>query len=415
MLEVVPFSRSPRILGIVQAGGQGSRMEVLTRERAKPALPFAGSYRLIDFALSNLGNSSIPDVWVSVQYQAGSLDTHLSGGRPWDLDRSRGGYRRLVPEEGHVGTVEGFSTGNADDLYRISDDISAVDPDVVVVTSADHVFRLDLRAVIAEHLRREADCTIVTAQVSKKNAKHKAVVTVGKDDLVSRLDYKPSSPSSGVVATEIFIYDAAALVSELDALRRDLSVTDPGLDDGLGDFGEQLLPRLIDKGKTYAYALEGYWRDLGRPSEYLVAHRDLVRGKIDVFDDPNWPMLTRFPELPPAALRPGSAVEDAMITAGCEISGTVRRSVLGASCVVEAGAVVEDCVLMDGVVVRAGAQVRTAIVDDACEIGAKARIGELVDRWPPTDDDLILIGKECVIGAGAQLEPGARMEPGSQT
>ena len=177
MPSVVPVAQTARILAIVQAGGQGSRMDVLTRERAKPALPFAGSYQLVDFALSNLAHSGIPDVWVSVQYQAGSLDEHLAGGRPWDLDRTRGGYRRLVPEEGDADSLGGFSTGNADNLMRIADDIASVAPDVVVVTSADHIFRLDLRAVIDEHLRRGAEATIVTSEVSLEEARHKAATS----------------------------------------------------------------------------------------------------------------------------------------------------------------------------------------------------------------------------------------------
>ena len=169
--QVVPNARTPRILAIVQAGGKGSRMDVLTRERAKPALPFGGSYQLIDFALSNLAHSGIPDVWVSVQYQAASLDRHLSGGRPWDLDRTRGGYRRLVPEEGDTSSLEGFSTGNADDLMRMADDIAASRADIVVVTSADHVFRLDVRSVIEEHLAHGAECTLVTTNVARAEAR----------------------------------------------------------------------------------------------------------------------------------------------------------------------------------------------------------------------------------------------------
>ena len=184
MSSVVPLSRIPKIVGVVQAGGQGSRMDVLTRERAKPALPFAGSYQLVDFALSNFGNSGIPDVWVSVQYEASSLDRHLAGGRPWDLDRTRGGYRRLVPEEGQASGSEGFSTGNADDLLKIGAQLREAGAEVVVVTSADQVYRLDMRAVVAQHLERGSEATIVTVEVPLAQAKHKTVVDVGRDGVV---------------------------------------------------------------------------------------------------------------------------------------------------------------------------------------------------------------------------------------
>jgi glucose-1-phosphate adenylyltransferase len=407
-----PFAAPPHILGIVQAGGQGSRMDVLTRERAKPAIPFAGSYQLIDFALSSLSNSGIPNVWVSVQFEASSLDRHLAGGRPWDLDRTRGGYRRLVPEEGRTRSVEGFSSGNVDDLLRISPQISDLGPDVVVVMSADQVFRLDVRQVVAQHLTKGSEVTVVTADVAKTEAKHKTLVDVGRDGEVTGLTEKPSTPEHGTVAAEIFVYDREALLHELDRLRHERAQEEPGLPDGLGDFTE-LVERFVERGTAHAFAIEGYWRDLGRPSAYLAAHRELLRGKVDVFDDRAWPILSRFPELPPAMVHEGAVVEDALLTPGVVVRGTVRRSVLGPGCVVEAGAVVEDCVLMDDVVVRADAELSAAVVDHRCEIAKGAKVGSSPKRWPPTDSGVVLVGRESVIGKGAVVEAGARLEPGT--
>ncbi|GAA1793008.1 glucose-1-phosphate adenylyltransferase family protein [Nostocoides veronense] len=388
-------------------------MDVLTRERAKPALPFAGSYQLIDFALSNLANSGIPDVWVSVQYQAASLDEHLASGRPWDLDRTRGGYRRLVPEEGDSSGLEGFSTGNADDLMRMADDIAAAAPDVVVVTSADHIFRLDVRSVIEAHLSRRAECTVVTTEVSLAEAKHKAVVRMGRGRRVAGIDYKPSVAASGRIATEIFVYDAPTLLRELDALRRDRAAVDPGLEEGLGDFGEHLLPRLVARGRTDAYALEGYWKDLGRPSAYLAAHRDLLRGRVDVFDDPRWPILTRFPELPPARVGASGSVDDSLLSPGVVVDGMVRGSVLGPGCVIEAGARVEDCVLMAGVRVESGAVVAGSVLDQRVVIEADAVVGAVPRRWPPSESAVTLCGADSRIRRGTTVPAGARLEPGS--
>ena len=230
------------VLAVVQAGGQGSRMDVLTRERAKPALPFAGAYRLVDVVLSSLAHSGIAEVWLSVQYQAGSLDPHVSGGRPWDLDRTRGGFRRFVPEEGAGGGVEeGFAHGNADDLLRMRDQIERSGAGVVVVASADHVVALDLREVLDEHLGTGADCTLVTTEVTRTEARHNVVVHVADDGEVTGLDVKPSSPSATTVATEIFVYRARALLDALDALRRELAARgEMTADAGLGDFGEHL-------------------------------------------------------------------------------------------------------------------------------------------------------------------------------
>ena len=414
-LDVVPGARTPRLLAIVQAGGKGSRMDVLTRERAKPALPFAGSYQLIDFALSNLAHSRIPDVWVSVQYQAGSLDRHLAQGRPWDLDRTRGGYRRLVPEQGDSSSVEGFSSGNADNLMRLADDIAALGPDIVIVSSADHVFRLDLREVIEQHLRRGAEATLVTTTVPLAQAKHKAVVTVGRGQRVTAVDYKPKVARSGVIASEVFVYDAPVLLAELDALRRERAAVDPGLSDGLGDFGEHLVPRIIARGRTYAFALQGYWMDLGRPSAYLSAHRDLLRGKVDVFDDPQWPILTRFPELPPARVDRDGRVDDVLLSPGVVVSGTVRGSVVGPGCLIESGATVEDSVLMDGVRVEAGAVVRGALLDDRVVVEHDAVVGETPSRWPAADSAITLCGADARVRRATVLPPGARLEPGGST
>ena len=210
-----------RTLAIVQAGGAGSRMDVLTRERAKPALPFAGTHALLDFPLSSLVASNVTDVWVSVQYQSSTLVTYLAGGRPWDLDRTHGGFRRLTPEQGSGGPQDdGFSHGNADGLFRLRDQIAEFDPDVLLVLSADHVFSTDLRPIIARHVERGAECTIVTAEVGVQEARHNMVVTSGRGGLVSEVDYKPSSTSNGTVAVEIFLYEPTAMVTELERLRR---------------------------------------------------------------------------------------------------------------------------------------------------------------------------------------------------
>ncbi|MBM6545089.1 NTP transferase domain-containing protein [Janibacter sp. YIM B02568] len=407
-----PFATPPHVLGIVQAGGKGSRMDVLTRERAKPAVPFGGSFQLIDFALSNLSNSGFPDVWVSVQFEASSLDRHLASGRPWDLDRTRGGYRRLVPEEGRTRAVEGFSSGNVDDLLRLSPQIADLRPDVVVVMSADQVFRLDVRQVVAQHLTQGSEVTVVTAEVAKTEAKHKTLVDVGDEGLITGMSEKPTTPEHGVVAAEIFVYSTDALLRELDALRRELAQEEPGLPDGLGDF-PRLVERFVERGTAHAFALEGYWRDLGRPGAYLAAHRELLRGKVDVFDDPTWPIRSHFPELPPAMVHAGAVVEDSLLTPGTQVRGTVRRSVLGPGCVVEAGAVVEDCVLMDEVVVRADAVLTAAVVDHRCEFAKGATVGSSPKRWPPADSAVVLVGRESTVGPGVSIEAGARLEPGT--
>ena len=404
---------SPRVLAVVQAGGQGSRLDVLTRERAKPALPFAGSFQLVDVALSTCSNSGIGDVWLSVQYQAGSLHHHLASGRPWDLDRTRGGLRWLMPEEGGGSSAEdGFSNGNGDDLARFADSIRAFGADVVVVLSTDQVLALDLRPVVASHVERGSACTIVTTEVSRTQAAEKTVVTVGKGSRVTGVETKPHRPSGTTIAAEVFLYDPTMLLVTLDELRRERSGWDDG-NTGIGDFGDHLLPRLVRDRTVHAWPLEGYWADLGTPASYLAAHRALLAGRVDAVSRPDWPLLTRWPELPPARVDTGAVLEDVVLSAGCRVSGTVRRSVLGPGAVVEAGAVVEDAVLFAGVRVAPDARVVTAILDDEVRVGVGARVGEATRATRAHDDHIAVVGRQSVIGPGVVVPAGARLEPGT--
>lgn len=417
----------PRVLGIVQAGGQGSRMDVLTRERAKPALPWGGTHQLIDFALSNLANSGIANVWVSVQYLAGTLDEHLQSGRPWDLDRNRGGYRRLVPEAGRAPAAGGFSTGNADDLFRSHDDIARHDPDVVVVSSADHVFACDLRPIIAAHLEAGAVTTIVTAEVPPTDARHKGVVrTTGRERSlaggcvsareVAALDYKPDRADDTTVATEVFVYTTDALLGTLASLWRErdhAAVDEERADSGLGDFGERLLPALIDSGTVLAVDIGSYWRDVGRPQAYLQSHRDLVRGRVGLLADTAWPIQTTTPYPAPARIRDGARITDSVLAGACDVAGEVVGSVLGPGVRVERGARVVDSVLFGGVHVAGGAVVETSIVDEQTRIGRAARVGERA-AGRLSDDRITLLGRDCVVPRGQELPAGARLEPGTR-
>jgi glucose-1-phosphate adenylyltransferase len=398
-----------RVLAVVLAGGAGSRMDVLTRERAKPALPFAGSYRLIDFPLSNLHHSGVDDVWISVQYQSHSLDDEVANGRPWDLDRTRGGLRLLPPRQGVGEAEDGFAEGNADVLYQQRDQIKAFGADAVLIMSADHVYRLDFMDVVDAHVANGADCTVVTSVVSKAQASDHAVVSVSRDGRVSRLAYKPARPRSGTVATEIFVYRPEALFDQLEELHREVG-EDGG---GLGDFGEHLLPRMIESGAVYPYAMDGYWQDVGTPERYVSAHRDLLRGKVGQLDDPSWPILTRDVQRAPSHVHTGARVEDSLLSPGCSVRGTVRRSVVGPGVTIEAGAVVSDSIVLADSTIQAGARLSWAVVDTGVVIGGKAKVGGRVSGRPARDRDLVLVGRDSRIGRGARLTAGARLEPGS--
>jgi glucose-1-phosphate adenylyltransferase len=403
-----------RVLAIIQAGGAGGRMDVLTRERAKPALPFLGVFQLVDLPLSNLTHSGISDVWLSVQFQGGTLEEQVANGRPWDLDRSRGGLRLLMPEEG-TGSLdeEGFAKGNADELFRIRDEIASFAPDVLLVMSADHVYRFDYAEVLETHRRTGAECTVVTTEVAIEDASDHATVETDGDGLVTGFDYKPEEPTTGTIATEVFAYDPGVLVEVLEELHRELGGDSEAGDTGLEDFGDHLLPRLVERGRTYAHALEGYWRDLGQPHLYLRAHQDFLTDDQDVLGDPHWPILTRQPQRAPGRFLEGADVADSLVSPGATVAGVVRRSVLGPGVVVEAGAEVHDSVVFRDSVVRSGASVHWSIVDSDCEVGDDARVGEAGVAGTDDSDVVTLVGRGSTVGKGVSLAAGSRLEPGT--
>ena len=410
--------KRPRILALVQAGGQGSRLDVLTRETPKPALPFAGAYRLVDFPLSNLRNSGIDDVWLSVQFRAQDLADAVGNGKPWDLDRHHGGFRLVVPEQGAGSSDDdGFVSGNAEELLQNRDAIRAFAPDALVVMSADHVYRLDYTDVVDEHLERGAECTVVTTEIARAEASNHATVTTGPDGRVTGFAYKPEEPTTGVVATEVFVYHPEVLVSELERLHRELSLEAGAAGEEtegspLGDFGEHLLPALVARGRTFAHPLPGYWRDLGRPETYVAAHRELLTSDVGLFE-PGWPVLTNSGRHLPARVHAGGTVVDSLLSPGCQVQGEVLTSVLGPDVVVEAGATVADSILFADVRVEAGAHVQWAVVDRGTVVGAGARVGGPSEGEGVDPDHLVLIGPDSVVGPQVRLSPGARLEPGT--
>ena len=400
-----------RILAIVQAGGAGGRMDVLTRERAKPALPFAGVYQLVDFPLSSLAHSGIDQVWLSLQFQGATLSEPVANGRPWDLDRTHGGLRLLIPEQGTGSADEdGFAAGNADELFRIRDQIRAADPELVIVLSADHVYRFDFEDAIDTHRRTGAECTIVTSEVPLDEAGDHATVEYDRDGLVTGFAYKPEEPTTGTVATEIFVYQTTLLIEVLEQLHRENTAqAEPG-DSGLGDFGEVLLPRFVDRGKCFAHPMPGYWRDLGQPQQYLAAHHDVLTDDQGLFGDPAWPILTRQPQRVPARVFEGATVVDSLVSPGARVHGEVRRSVLGPGVVVEEGAVVRDSVVFADTVVEARARVDWAIVDEGCVVEAGAVVGHPDADATGDPDQVTIVGRDSRVsedvGGGGRLEPG---------
>jgi len=395
---------------MVLAGWQGSRMEVLTEHRAKPAMPFAGVYRLIDFPLSNLRHSGISDVWVAAQYEIQTVNDILAHGRPWDLDRTRGGLRVITPQQERHGD-DGWHEGNADAIYRTRDLVRDFEPDVLLVLSADHIYRLDYNDPIAQHLETGADVTVVTTQVPKEQASNHAVVSIDNDGIVTDFDYKPDEPKTDVVATEVFIYTPDVVLSVLEELVSELGDEENG-STGLEDFGNHLLPRLVEQGKVREFRLPGYWKDVGRPEAYFAAHMDLLADDPALhLDDPAWPIFTLDHQRMPARIHEDARLERALVSPGCFIRGTVRNAVLGPGVVVEKGAVVENAVILHDVTIGADANVQFAIVDRQARVGKGATVGGPPAGDAPTTEDLVLIGMGARVEAGQAVKAGERVDP----
>jgi glucose-1-phosphate adenylyltransferase len=342
----------------------------------------AGTYRLIDVAMSNLMHSHLSNVWMVQQYLPHGLNEHLANGRPWDLDRSHGGLQVLPPYQGDQG--EGFAEGNTDALHRHRALIRAFDPELVLVLSADHLYTLDYLDVVDTHLAAGADLTMVTTEVDEEPTRF-GVVQVDDEGRVTGFAYKPEDPVGRLVAAEVLLYSTGALLDALEAVAAE--------HEQLGDYGEDLVPHLVEHGHVVEHRLAGYWRDLGTVASYWAAHMELLDGDGPVMDDPAWPILTAQPQLLPARIDATAEVADSMIAAGARVRGAVERSVLGPRVVVEPGAVVRRSVLLDGVHVPAGAVLDQVVAD----VGA--RLGPGPVGWP---GEVTVIGAD---GAVALREP----------
>lgn len=386
----------PRILAVVLAGGAGQRLGLLTAERAKPAVPVGGSYRLIDFALSNCLHSGISDVLVVQQQFPASIAAVLENGRPWDLDRSHGGLVQVPPGRG--GDREGWHEGTADALWKIAGTIREFSADVVVVVSADAIYRLDYHDLVQDHLSTEADLTMATIEVDAAEAGRLDVVQVQKNGKVTGYAHKPEEPKGNIVATEIFAFDPETLLDTLEELG-----DDGGEDSDLGDLGDRLLPTLVWAGRARAFPMTGYWRDVGTVDAYWEAHMDLLRPRPRfVFDDLNWPVLSSGQRNPAARVRASAEVTDSLLAGGCDVAGEVESSVLSPGVVVEKGAVVRRSVLLPGVRVRSGAVVEGAILDDEVTIGPDCQVTGRKGRITVIGHALTL-RKGTVVGAGEHL------------
>ena len=379
------------------AGGQGSRLYVLTSNVAKPAVPFGGKYRIIDFPLSNCTNSGIDTVGVLTQYKPLELNSYIGSGQPWDLDRMDGGVHILPPymREGDKGT---WFKGTANAIYQNIGFVDMYDPEYVVILSGDHIYKMNYDKMLEAHKAAEAACTISVLEVPWDEAPRFGIMAVDGEDNITEFQEKPKQPKSNLASMGIYVFT-------WKKLRRAL-VEDEADPSSSNDFGKNIIPKLLSAGeKMIAYRFDGYWKDVGTLESLWDANMDMLsRGDLDLLED-SWPIYARLPSQPPAYIGKSSLVEHSVVTQGCEITGTVKNSVLSPGARVEDGAEVHYSVLMPGVTVKRGAVVRYAILGENCQVDAGAVVGADPESCEPDEWGITVLGPGTAIAAGEMVKP----------
>ncbi len=359
--------RKKQMIAMLLAGGQGSRLGLLTKVMAKPAVPFGGRYRIIDFPLSNCTNSGIDTVGVLTQYQPLELNSYIGSGQPWDLDLSGGGVFVLPP---YVRGKEGrWYSGTADAIYQNIAFIEQYDPDYVLILSGDHIYKMDYGKMLDFHMANEADATIAVRPVPWEVAPSFGIMATNDAGRIVEFEEKPKAPKSNLASMGVYIFAWKIL--------RDYLIDDSKNPSSHNDFGKDIIPNMLSDGKRmFAYSFKDYWKDVGTVESLWEAHMDLLADPPQFnLNDRRGRVYARSPIMPPHYIGPEATVERSLITEGCEVYGSVRGSVLFAGVTIEKGAIVEDSVIMPMSRVKAGAYIKRSIVAEQSVVGENCVIG----------------------------------------
>ena len=386
------------VVAMLLAGGQGSRLYALTSHVAKPAVPFGGKYRIIDFPLSNCVNSGIDTVGVLTQYRPLELNSYLGNGQPWDLDRSDGGVHILPPymREGDQGT---WYKGTANAIYQNIGFLDLYDPEYVVILSGDHIYKMDYADMVDLHKKTGAACTISVLEVTLEEATRFGIMNVDAEDRIFEFEEKPKHPKSNLASMGIYVFTWSKL--------RQYLIDDEANPNSSNDFGKNIIPNMLGAGeKLMAYRFQGYWKDVGTINSLWDANMDMLapRSSIDLYD-PSWPIYARTPIKPPHVTGPDAKISHSLVTGGCEVDGTVENSVLFHSVTVEKGADVQYSILMPGAVVKAGAKVSYAIVAENAVVESEAVVGSAPDDSP--EWGIAVVASGVTVGEKAVVSPSA--------
>jgi len=397
-----------RVVAMLMAGGAGTRLTVLSDYRAKPAVPFAGKFRIIDFTLSNCVNSGIYDVAVLTQYRPHSLNAHIGIGKPWDLDRQRGGVHLRQPYKGHA--AGDWYQGTADAVYQNLDFIREKRADTVLILSGDHVYKMDYRPMLAFHEEMKADLTVAVRDVPLEETDRLGIMTVDDEMQVVEFTEKPPNRDKGTLASMgIYVFNADVLLERLESMHPDVSDL---------DFGKHVIPGMIDSARVYAYGYEGYWVDVGTVHAYWETNLEMAQPvpPLDLYN-PDWVVHTRDQERPPAKIGPLGQVTNSLVSNGCVIWGIVERSVLSPGVHVSPGAVVREAVILNDTWIGPGAAVDRSVLDANVVIESGAVVGHGDDYTPNQqfpdrlNTGITVVGERACIPSGCRLGRNVLVRP----
>ena len=385
------------------AGGQGSRLGVLTRNLAKPAVPFGGKYRIIDFPLSNCVNSGIETVGVLTQYQPLELNDYIGNGQPWDLDSNNAGVHVLPPYQKQKKTDWYKGTANA--IYQNIPFIERYNPDYVVVLSGDHIYKMDYSKMLNFHKEKNAACTIAVYEVPMAEASRFGILNTNEDGSIYEFDEKPKKPKSNKASMGIYVFTWEKLRKYLEEDENDPK--------SQNDFGKNVLPAMLNAGESmFAYRFEGYWKDVGTIESLWESNMDLLDPNIPLdLNDPEWRIYSRNPVMPPHYVAKGATIQNSLAAEGCNVYGTVDFSALFAGVYVAPGAVVRDSIIMPGSRIEEGATVQYAIVAENSVVGANSVVGQRPEDMENKEDwGVAVIGPGCTLAPDTVVPPKAMID-----
>lgn len=390
--------RKKECVAMLLAGGQGSRLYLLTERTAKPAVSFGGKYRIIDFPLSNCINSGIDTVGVLTQYQPLALNEYIGNGQPWDLDRVLGGIMVLPPYQGSKRADWYKGTANA--IYQNMNFIERYDPEYVVVLSGDHIYKMDYSEMVRRHKETQADCTIAVFHVTPEETSRFGIMCTDKEGRIVKFEEKPKQTDSTQASMGVYVFSKEKLFQYLEEDEHD--------PESENDFGRNIIPKMLAAGeRMFAFPFSGYWKDVGTIQSLWEANMDLLgdRPALDLRDE-SWRIFSRNYAEPPHFIGANAVVGNSLVTEGCEIYGSVINSVISGDVVVEKGAVVKDSVILDGVRICEGAQVHYSILDADTTVGRGASVG--CER--KNASGLTLVGGGLAVPEGAVIPDGVRAD-----